>query len=434
MNSETSCASQTKEARMLQIIHEIVQKSAGKDYIYRGESECYPQVCSSLYRIHDEDASDLADRENDILVKARKYLPEIADKADFEIFAQLQHYGGDTNLIDFTEDYLVAIFFACYKSTTKDGRVILLEKPEEPVKSETKQEDAEKGYKLVRPPRTIQRAESQKSLLVKSPHGTICSGAIDVVCILSDLKPLMIDYLRKHHGISEERIFGDIHGFIRSQKVYNRQWLANRELENGGKAAEKGQYKDAIGHYGAALELEPLLLQAYINRGRVYFQMGVYDSSIEDYTKALDCKPNNAQAYLARGSAYAARGDFPQALEDCSKAIELNPDEAKFYYHEIIAWVSQSEWDKDDLKVITDLNKAIELRSNDPVPCYALGIVQLCRAQYGEARQNLEVAKERGANLKVLSTKEVDAFEKQYDAQWPSDIKEMLIDPKRSQE
>ena len=37
----------------------------------------------------------------------------IMDSDELEILTELQHYGGTTNLIDFTTDYLIAIFFAC---------------------------------------------------------------------------------------------------------------------------------------------------------------------------------------------------------------------------------------------------------------------------------------------------------------------------------
>ena len=38
--------------------------------------------------------------------EAKRYIYE---KDDFEILTQLQHYGGKTNLIDFTTDYLIAL-------------------------------------------------------------------------------------------------------------------------------------------------------------------------------------------------------------------------------------------------------------------------------------------------------------------------------------
>ena len=49
----------------------------------------------------------------------------------FEILTELQHYGGNTNLIDFTTDNHIALFFACNGFSDKPGRVILLEKTKE---------------------------------------------------------------------------------------------------------------------------------------------------------------------------------------------------------------------------------------------------------------------------------------------------------------
>ena len=40
-------------------------------------------------------------------------MTELTEKArDFEILTEIQHYGGKTNLIDFTTDYFIALFFA----------------------------------------------------------------------------------------------------------------------------------------------------------------------------------------------------------------------------------------------------------------------------------------------------------------------------------
>ena len=47
------------------------------------------------------------------------------ETVDFEILTEIQHYGGKTNLIDFTTDYLIALFFACDGHHDKEGRIIM---------------------------------------------------------------------------------------------------------------------------------------------------------------------------------------------------------------------------------------------------------------------------------------------------------------------
>ena len=91
------------------------------------------RVCSSLYREF-PDANKIefrmADPQGNILEEAKAYIGRTDDidrTDDIEILTELQHFGGKTNLIDFTEDYLIALFFACDGSHDKEGRVILLE-------------------------------------------------------------------------------------------------------------------------------------------------------------------------------------------------------------------------------------------------------------------------------------------------------------------
>ena len=198
MNNQSK--SQDNLTRILKKINEIVEKSAGGDYIYRGEPECFGKVSSNLFREYphtEGEYSDIEAAQKAILKEAKDY----TDKTDeVEILSELQHFGGKTNLIDFTEDYLVALFFACDGSHTEPGRVILQKRKSE-------------NYKIIRPPKKIDRVGFQKSIFVESPDGVI-KPDIEIT-IPTDLKFPMLDYLRKHHKISAESIYNDLHGFIR---------------------------------------------------------------------------------------------------------------------------------------------------------------------------------------------------------------------------
>ncbi len=198
MNNQSN--SQSNLNRILEKINEIVEKSAGGDYIYRGEAECFEKISSSLYREYPHAEGERFNIERDqeaILNEAKEYTNE----TDLiKILAELQHFSGKTNLIDFTEDYLIALFFASDGSHEKPGRVILQKRESE-------------NYKVEKAPKTIKRAEAQKSVFVQSPDGFI-EPDIEVD-IPIDLKFPMLEYLRKYHRISAETIYNDLHGFIR---------------------------------------------------------------------------------------------------------------------------------------------------------------------------------------------------------------------------
>ena len=124
------------------ILEELRTKSSGGGYIYRGENKCHPIVSSSLYREFDiqDDNFDIELVEKEMLNDAKKHVGELAQDSraedtedpenteipiDLERLTELQHYGGKTNLIDFTTDYLIALFFACDGKPEEHGRVIL---------------------------------------------------------------------------------------------------------------------------------------------------------------------------------------------------------------------------------------------------------------------------------------------------------------------
>ena len=158
--------------------------------IFRGERKTYKEhpyygkVSSNLYR--DFDVGDMQEFDIEVVQKemlngAKKHtghlpltgdLPrdfrpilakmfsvreeDTAETVDFEILTEIQHYGGKTNLIDFTTDYLVALFFACDGHHDKDGRVIL-----------QKADEIQGMIKYPRNPR--HRVAGQKSVFVRHP-------------------------------------------------------------------------------------------------------------------------------------------------------------------------------------------------------------------------------------------------------------------------
>ena len=399
------------------IIQAIVEKSTGGDYIFRGEPECYEKVSSNLYRelkAIGSKESDIANIQGEIVDAAKAY----SDKTeDFEILTALQHYGGKTNLIDFTNDYHVALFFACYGSPGADGRVILLQKTEaikEIVKSPSDQEH---------------RVSAQKSVFVQPPKGFIERKKYEIVRVPSSLKLSILQRLQENSinprlqekPINPRTIYHDIHGFIKSDNAY---WMAYREFYKGITARNEGAkadmpeeklaaYKKSVKHYTTALELalqhpdiynsrggvysdiaelnlpaddylklaiddyaqairlDPQGASAYYNRGNAYCLKGAFDEAISDYDKAVQLNPNFAEAYSNRGSAYAAKGETDKAIHDYTQAIECKPDFAEAYSNRGNAHLTKGNL----CSAIDDCNKAIQLDRGQAEAYYTLGVV-----------------------------------------------------------
>ena len=209
----------TELNRILEIIGRIAETTADGDFIYRGEPQHYEKVSSSLWR---ECQKEIGTEEFDIEA-IQKQMLEVAkdythEKDDFEILTELQHYGGHTNLIDFTTDNHIALFFACDGSHDKDGRIVLLERTEE-IKDQ------------IEPPRNPQnRIIAQKSIFVQPPKGFIEPKQYEIINIPKSLKELMLEHLQKQHGISTKTVYNDLHGFIRNQSTHQRTYIEGYEV------------------------------------------------------------------------------------------------------------------------------------------------------------------------------------------------------------
>jgi len=217
--SNQSSLSNDKPQTVEDIIREIEEKSANGDYIYRGENKYYEKVSSTLYRecqeIVDVDIVDMDTIQKQMLYAAQDYdinrlgqsrsqqvywmwgggyNPLEYTERQFEILAELQHWGGETNLIDFTTDYRVALFFACDGSYNEGGRVIVQD---------------QKTMKPItwNPTEPAHRIEAQKSVFVRPPDGFIQPNPEDIIRIPKNLKvPLLKHLLRQDPSITHKTI------------------------------------------------------------------------------------------------------------------------------------------------------------------------------------------------------------------------------------
>ena len=362
--------------KVLEKINEIVKKSADGDYIYRGEPECYDKVSSSLYREYPHNIEgvyfDIEGLQDVILAEAKTYIGKTdhIDKTDhIGLLTEIQHFGGKTNLIDFTEDYLIALFFACDGSHDKEGRVILL-------KSESD------NYETRKPGGTNNRVESQKSIFVESSTGFVEPDS--VVTIPMDLKFPMLFHLEKVHRISIATIYNDLHGFIRrSATIELLKGLKSHGKAGKAKTHDKKHkhYENAVRHYTEAIKLKPDFAEAYNNRGAAYGDTRKFGEAIEDFNKSIDLDPENANAYNNRGAAYRNIDKFGTAIADLNEAIGLNPKDARFYSNRGNVYQSTNKFDA----AIADFSKAIDLDPENANAYNGRGFVYLNKGNFGTA-------------------------------------------------
>lgn len=284
--------------KIFDIIKEIANLSIEGNYLFRGEPKHHCKISSTLYReckrIVQEaglegELSDLNIKaiEEQILKQVKAFIPHDDRKSDLSIATQLQHYESQTNLIDFTTDLHIALFFACDGQPDENGRVILQKR---------------NLVSIVHPLGVGHRVSAQKSVFVRPERGYIeeNESKYKVVDIPASLKEHILKYLRNTHGITTETIYNDIHGYIRNKVIhkfaYNEMYIAfayqdrAEDIEN---PKEKYELWDkAIEHYSNAIDYNPNIYLAYINRSTLYDKKKESDKATQDREKALEIFPD----------------------------------------------------------------------------------------------------------------------------------------------
>lgn len=113
----------TFPSEMFDIIQKIANLSVEGNYLFRGEPKHHPKISSTLYRecerifkeagLENELSDfDIEAIEEEIFDQVKRFIPRGENTPDFlSVFTQLQHYDSQTNLIDFTTDFHIALFF-----------------------------------------------------------------------------------------------------------------------------------------------------------------------------------------------------------------------------------------------------------------------------------------------------------------------------------
>ena len=287
--------------------------------------------------------------------------------SDLELLASLQHNGAATCLIDFTNNSLVALWFACQENTESTGKVVAMPTDKIEHFSTVSYQDLKKSIdeflykdKLWKwePSHLSNRIVAQQSIFVFG-QGKIDTEHYEEVIIEGANKLEIRNELQEKFGISEQHLFSDFTGFALSNahdKPYT-GYTADDYLNSGMEFHQRGDLKKAIDDYDQAIECNPRFFKAYNNRGVARDDRGDHKRAIADYDKAIEINPQADGVYSNRGNAKRKTGDYQGAIVDYDKAVEINPQYAEAYYNRGVA--------KNELGnhqgAIVDYDKAVEI-------------------------------------------------------------------------
>jgi tetratricopeptide (TPR) repeat protein len=110
--------------------------------------------------------------------------------------------------------------------------------------------------------------------------------------------------------------------------------------------AKAGEWEKAVVALTKAIDLEPLTVLPWNQRGIAYLRSGQAQRALADFTKSIELAPTNPVLWNNRANAHAHLGAWQAAITDDSKAIELKGDFELAWLHRGSAHASAAQWEK----------------------------------------------------------------------------------------
>ena len=335
--------------KTLVLVNELARLASQGSFIFRGETRSSnPHISSSLYRRISRqyprvpfDLMDLSIIQREMLGTAKRFTSETDEH---EILATLRHNGGPVNLVDFTTDYNVALFFASDGSTAddnEDGRLIVLDR---------------NRLETFVPAVPTNRVLVQKSIFVvpNEGRGVISPSEVErILTVPAESKPVIRRHLRDSHDIRLETIYNDLLGFIGLQDRFTSLFA---ELTASSAAADREDFNAALDGLSALVDLPLYDILARFERGKIYVQLGQYPQAVADLGVVIDVGSalpagHLGVAHMERGQGLLHIGEISPATEDFLRARELFSQEPEPLASIMdvplaMAFLAQAKWDE----------------------------------------------------------------------------------------
>lgn len=329
-------------------------------FIFRGQSDKWP-VTSSLYRSLSRIGKEscLPYIEERILTAA-KYVT-LPHTPESEIFANLQHFGGMTNYIDFTASFAVALYFACKGNPERDGEVFIVRSglfstiyPIGQVPGDyNKSTSEDRVVTMAANNLTINRSVAQRNIFMCFSKGYIAPEEFDyvenigegetedfmVLTIKAEEKRRIMGYLRRSGLVEKLLFFEDIIGIIERDRKHERPCEMNEDILH--KFEQYDNMETEMRWWRASAQKistsSPPKVSPRYHIGRILYGRGCYGKAVEEFKLAMrrdQSREIPLQLVFHLASSYVRLGDYQQALKQLSN---VKGEACNHLYHFIAA-------------------------------------------------------------------------------------------------
>lgn len=150
---------------------------------------------------------------------------------------------------------------------------------------------------------------------------------------------------------------------------------------------KNGDYKNALLQYQTALEKNPALPRAHLNRGVIFFRLGNYPEAAKEFLEEIKINPQDEKAYNNLSVLYRLQGKYSQAIQFAQKALQLRPNFSFAYYNLSSAYQAQNQLQKAESVLVT----ATQIIPQSTQIHYYLAIAYLKQNKLEEAQEQFNL-------------------------------------------
>ena len=161
------------------------------------------------------------------------------------------------------------------------------------------------------------------------------------------------------------------------------QWTSHYNM--GNYQLSRGEFKEAIASYRAALKIEHQAIMAMVNSSIAYAQMGENSRAEKSLQDALKIAPDNAAANFNMGLVKAEKNETGQAEKYLRQAIKVDPQMAQAAFN-LCVLLSKDRLDE----AVTWCKKAVDLRPAEPRYAYTLAFFEQQKGDTDSAIKTLD--------------------------------------------
>ena len=291
------------------IVEKVVDEAKGMSRpAYRGQAKAAWKLRSgAVHRLQKAYGDHILEDENGLRKLVSQYHKDLILRMevidgermlDLQRLSILQHHGGATGLLDFTESPLAALWFACKDEPDEDGKVFILDIGDPQVAANGRQLKEGALFSTERvvyyePDRSLgPRIVAQQSLFVICNPPSVPDLHFRSVRIPKEIKGHLTEYL-KGLGLSEENLFRDVPGLARANTRHtplrpNLTLAPERYRDLGNRAYQAARYEDALAHYKSYAQALPDVAQPNCLIGDTLSALGRFREAIDAYSRAIE--------------------------------------------------------------------------------------------------------------------------------------------------